>query len=655
MSVIFSVKRVHPAGARFVRGVSVVPMLLAALVAGCGGGGGSSAAGVTAECDFTIAATPQALSAAEVERLLAQAADAANQLGGRATIAVTDRVGNVLGVYKMTGAGATVTISSGRGISEGLDGLTGVVPSEAAAIAKAITGAYLSSSGNAFSTRTASYIIQNHFPAGVNNTAGGPLFGVQFSQLPCGDFVQRGVNIVPGPKRSPLGLAADAGGFPIYKNGRVVGGIGVMADGVYGLDLNPQDSDTDLDERIAQSALAGFDAPSCIRANRITAGGVLLAYTESDGKTVSVAASTLANARVGAGSLLAVAGYSTAAVRAGTAFGESASGYVPSSSAQGNFTAEAGYVLVDAAGAERHAPQNSPGNITSQEVTQIIKQALGVANQARAQIRRPVGSAAQVTISVVDTAGTLLGLGRTPDAPVFGTDVSLQKARTAAFFSSNTAANTLANLPNANYAGVAITNSSLAAYLNGSGGAQAFFNNNFIFTDGRAFSARAIGNIARPNYPDGIDANGRGPLSKALSNWSPFNVGFQLDLVYNSLVASLLDPTDTNTNCTTQTRNPVVTTALNNGIQIFPGAVPIYRGAQLVGAIGISGDGVDQDDMIAFLGLYRAGVQLGGSIGNAPTSLRADNLAPSGTNLRYVQCPQAPFNNSNEQNVCDGK
>ena len=664
MSVIFSVKRAHPAGARFVRGVSVVPMLLAALIAGCGGGGGGGGGSVASDCDFTIAPTPQALSAAEVERLLAQAADAANQLGGRATIAVTDRVGNVLGVYKMTGAGSTITISSGRGISEGLDGLTGVVPSEAAAIAKAITGAYLSSSGNAFSTRTASYIIQNHFPAGVEKTAGGPLFGVQFSQLPCGDFVQRGVNIVPGPKRSPLGLAADAGGFPIYKNGRVVGGIGVMADGVYGLDLNPQDSDTDLDERIAQSALAGFEAPTCIRANRITAGGVSLAYTESDGKTVSVAASTLTNARVGAGSLLAVAGYSTAAVRAGTAFGERASGYVPSSSAQGNFTAEAGYVLVDAGGAERHAPQSSPGNITSQEVAQIIKQALGVANQARAQIRQPVGSAAQVTVSVVDSTGTLLGLGRTPDAPVFGTDVSLQKARTAAFFSTTTAANTLTNLPNANYAGVTITNASLAAYLNGSGGAQAFFNNNFIFTDGRAFSARAIGNIARPNYPDGIDANGRGPLSKALSNWSPFNVGFQLDLVYNSLVASLLDPADTNTNCTTTTAvRGAVTSALNNGIQIFPGAVPIYRGAQLVGAIGISGDGVDQDDMIAFLGLHRAGVQLGGSIGNAPTSIRADNLSPLGaataeirnTKLRYVQCPQAPFNNSNEQNVCDGK
>ena len=33
----------------------------------------------------------------------------------------------------------------------------------AAAIAKAVTGAYLSSEGNAFSTRTASQIVQEHF------------------------------------------------------------------------------------------------------------------------------------------------------------------------------------------------------------------------------------------------------------------------------------------------------------------------------------------------------------------------------------------------------------------------------------------------------------------------------------------------------------
>ena len=93
-----------------------------------------------------------------------------------------------------------------------------------------------------------------------------------------------------------------------------------------------------------------------------------------------------------------------------------------------------------------------------------------------------------------------------------------------------------------------------------------------------------------------------------------------------------------------------------NGIQIFPGAMPIYRGDALVGAIGVSGDGVDQDDMIAFLGLANAGKTLANGIANAPRALRADNLQPrgTGTRLRYVQCPQAPFNDSSEQNVCAG-
>ena len=61
----------------------------------------------------------------------------------------------------------------------------------AGAIAKAITGAYLSSGGNAFSTRTASMIVQEHFPpsAAARGLESGPLFGVQFSQLPCSDLV----------------------------------------------------------------------------------------------------------------------------------------------------------------------------------------------------------------------------------------------------------------------------------------------------------------------------------------------------------------------------------------------------------------------------------------------------------------------------------
>jgi len=67
----------------------------------------------------------------------------------------------------------------------------------------------------------------------------------------------------------------------------------------------------------------------------------------------------------------------------------------------------------------------------------------------------------------------------------------------------------------------------------------------------------------------------------------------------------------------------------------------------------VSGDGIDQDDMIAFLGLDRAARALG-TINNAPAAMRADRLSPMGINLRYVQCPFAPFLGSDQQNVCQG-
>ena len=108
---------------------------------------------------------------------------------------------------------------------------------------------------------------------------------------------------------------------------------------------------------------------------------------------------------------------------------------------------------------------------------------------------------------------------------------------------------------------------------------------------------------------------------------------------------------DVGPNCTGPGTDPRIA----NGIQIFPGSAPIYRGDTLVGGIGVSGDGVDQDDMVAFLGLHNAGVELGGAIGNAPAARRADTLSPHGVRLRYVQCPQAPFVDSTQTNVCEGK
>jgi hypothetical protein len=98
-------------------------------------------------------------------------------------------------------------------------------------------------------------------------------------------------------------------------------------------------------------------------------------------------------------------------------------------------------------------------------------------------------------------------------------------------------------------------------------------------------------------------------------------------------------------------------TRLDNGIQIFPGSVPIYRGNELVGGIGVSGDGIDQDDMISFLGLHNAGQRVGG-VGNAPRAIRADQILVSvggqQVRLRYINCPFAPVLDTSENNVCEG-
>jgi hypothetical protein len=178
-----------------------------------------------------------------------------------------------------------------------------------------------------------------------------------------------------------------------------------------------------------------------------------------------------------------------------------------------------------------------------------------------------------------------------------------------------------------------------------------------------AFTARAVGNLARPNFPDGVDGNPYGPLSKPGGRWSPFSTGLQLDIVHNAIIQHAafvvgLAP-DVPRNCSGisgfdsgfQQQAPAV--LLANGIQIFPGAVPVYRGETLVGAIGVSGDGIDQDDMVAFLGLTRAGFTTGGPQHPAPAR-RSDQLAPNGARLRYVSCPQAPFIDSNEQEPCSG-
>jgi hypothetical protein len=70
-----------------------------------------------------------------------------------------------------------------------------------------------------------------------------------------------------------------------------------------------------------------------------------------------------------------------------------------------------------------------------------------------------------------------------------------------------------------------------------------------------------------------------------------------------------------------------------NGITIFPGGFPLYKDGQLVGAIGISGDGVDQDDIIGISGTVDFA---------ADPKIRADQFSYRGARLPYVKFPRDP-------------
>ena len=651
-----------------------VPLLV---LAACGGDDGAPAGGGTGGVpaptpsptpppsgQFYSAPALESLSVADVQTVIARAAAQASAQGMPATIAVVDRVGNVLAVFKMPGSRDAVAIPDApNGDNADIQGLTDdagndIVPAAGAAIAKAITGAYLSSGGNAFSTRVASQIVQEHFPPAPTTIGleSGPLFGVQFSQLPCSDMVARASDGMIGPQRSPLGLAADPGGFPLYKNGVVVGGIGVAADAEYGLDLNTLDVDIDTDEMIALAGTVGFEAPVEIRADRISADGTSLRYTDATYNGLS----DVTNASfVGTpGETQPVIGYFDGTIRAGTAYGTEASGIRASNDSE--FALADAFVLTDGMGGNRFPIRGGTDAadiaepITQDEASAILEEAFKVMTRARAQIRRPLDSRAQVSISLVDTRGQILGIVRSPDAPIFGTDVSLQKARTANFFSGSFAAEEL-------LAGDGEVPEFVARVRD-------FLDDPNALTGQFAFADRSGGNLARPYFPDGEVGTPNGPLSRPIEQFNPFSTGLQSALVLENLGqhlgfvlgAKAPDGTpspDTPHACTQVPNANGVETRLGNGIQIFPGSVPVYRGGQLIGGLGVSGDGIDQDDMISFLGLHNAGLRTG-TVNNAPPEIRADrivvNVGGREVRLRYINCPFAPFLDDAAQNVCEG-
>ena len=530
----------------------------------------------------------QRMELADVQQAIAQGVQQAQLMSPltNRVIAVTDREGFVLGVWDVNGAALP-------------DPTPEIV---ADAISKAGAAGFLSSNQHAFTSRTAAFIVQNHFPPAVANRPNGPLVGVNFSSMAFSDTnkykAPPAVGAFPAPPVpgiNDLGSATPAdvfrsvpftslltlpaavsspGGVPLYKNGILVGGVGVVgfADApVADFDIFFQEN---INERIALAAQAGYRPTANLGGNHVAIDGVRLAYIVGDGAEDSVAdPATFLATNGSAVTFVDIDGVAGSADDGAVDYSPQAS---PAAVVYPNpfgFVGAAG-VLGELRSAIRADPLagtiSGAARLSAAEVNGIIRLAAERAEITRAGIRLPRGQIARVWISVINnpaSAGVepvVLGTYRTPDATIFSWDVAVQKARTALFFSR---------------------------------GAER--------GAARAFSSRAVGFLAQDRYPPGIGNQPSGPF---------FGLQGLFSLQGGSIPAS---PINLN---------------VPNGITIFPGGFPLYRNGVLIGAIGVSGDGIEQDDIVAASGARDF---------LPPKTNRADNFSYQGARLPYAKFPRA--------------
>jgi uncharacterized protein GlcG (DUF336 family) len=509
------------------------------------------------------------LTASDVQTIINHAVTRAVAISPNSVIAVTDREGDVLGVWVVRGGSATDF-------------------EIATAVSKAGTAAYLSSNQNAFTSRTAGFIIQQHFPPGVSDTSPGPLVGVGLSNLfiPTNDINKfRGPGSVilfsptPGTAKIPgtdqtaikavFGSSLDGspGGVPLYKNGQLVGGLGVTGDGIPGPIPSFRAENPfifiagyDKDEDIALAGQHGYAPSSTILATNVFINGLRLPYVNSS-TTFS----------------------STTVLRG------NADSHYPIRSAPAPFA----YPVTTLSGVSGQIRQpirsdpmtttiNGQPRLTATEVTRILSYAAYETSITRAAIRLPIGVPMKAFITVVNNpnmagaAPAVLGTFRTGEATLFSWDVAVQKARTVVYYSSH------------DFLGFGLK---------------------------VAMSVRCVGFLAQCNYPPGIDGNSPGPFNSQQE-------------MFSGLLGNHCNPSAI-------TLNPaaVVNPNLPNGITIFPGAFGLYRNGVLIGAIGVSGDGVDQDDIVAAAGCHDF---------LAPLSIRSDQFFFRGVRLPYAKFPRDP-------------
>ena len=199
--------------------------VLALLLVSCGSGS------ITAVSPPPVA-TVQPLQVADVQKVVQAAVNSAN---ADMVVAVVDRAGFVLGVFRTQNAPATSLGNFGQ-----------MLDANDVAVGLARTGAFFSNDQAPLSSRTVRFISGIHFPPGVTNQPPADLYGIENTNRGC-TLVNSAAFQSQIPPSLALGggfgpgiltgktdamdsnpLTVNPGGVPIFYQNVVVGGIGVV-------------------------------------------------------------------------------------------------------------------------------------------------------------------------------------------------------------------------------------------------------------------------------------------------------------------------------------------------------------------------------------------------------------------------------------------
>jgi uncharacterized protein GlcG (DUF336 family) len=540
-------------------------------------------------------ATPESFSAlttAEIQEIVFSAAGAIS--GTQATIAVVDRTGRTLAVFEQAGAPP-----ANRDLAIGV----------------ARTSAFFSNHQAPLSSRTIRFISQVHFPPGVTNAASGALYGIEQSNRGC--TLNTAWN--PGQCVSRARNLAVYQGADLPCDG-VNGSTGCGAGLVTGK-LQPDDAPNPQGIFNRPVNAGGIPLYRVLDTSRVTDGiaknGKLLGAIgvvgiDGDDQRAEFAAVTGAFGPLNAGIAAIVPLPSFPLPDPQNVFIEgirlpflgpdqklrfNADGLPiglqqPAGTSPGTRPlATDPFVYGPANGGCAPngylvGPKAGVGGLTMAEVDGIVQRSIAAAKKTRAQVRLPLGSYTRMIITIADTNGDLLAHYRMPDTLFDAVDVAPSKARSVVYF-NNGSASSRADLPG--------------------------------MPGGFWLSTRSVGLFAQPFFPSGIDSR----------VFDVKNGAWYATLYLNNVARP----------CSQGSEPPSLN---HNGVTLFAGATPLVKGGVLVGGLGVSGDGIEQDDYVTYLG---AGPFL------PPSNKWADRVKIDGVRLPMFKFPRRPEGVTE----CDGK